>query len=351
MDQAMRKFNTEGPVVAADHYCIPPLERVNLAEVLGLVRDKRYFALHAPRQTGKTSTLLVLRDLLNSGIEGDFRCVYVNIEAGQAAREDVERAMRIILGELASRAYSLGDEFLYAAWPDILATFGDGAFGEALTRWCEADPRPLVLLVDEIDTLIGDTLISVLRQLRARHDRRPRSFPQSVVLCGGARRARLPHPFALGERGDYRRQRIQHQGRIAPTRRLHASRGARAARPAHRGDPSNPESTVDKFVIECKVLHKSLERTVGEGSGANGRLHGPLRERRGPPRHLRPKRRKAMGRQDLPPRGTYRRPHHHRVGGCDRRVPAIRASPFDGRHAYSMKASAEIPNRFDNADT
>ena len=180
----MRKFNTEGPVVAADHYCIPPLERVNLAEVLGLVRDKRYFVLHAPRQTGKTSTLLALRDLLNSGIEGDFRCVYVNIEAGQAAREDVERAMRIILGELASRAYSLGDEFLYAAWPDILATFGDGAFGEALTRWCEADPRPLVLLVDEIDTLIGDTLISVLRQLRARHDRRPRSFPQSVVLCG-----------------------------------------------------------------------------------------------------------------------------------------------------------------------
>ena len=82
------------------------------------------------------------------------------------------------------RAYSLGDEFPYAAWPDILATFGDGAFGEALTRWCEADPRPLVLLVDEIDTLIGDTLISVLRQLRARHDRRPRSFPQSVVLCG-----------------------------------------------------------------------------------------------------------------------------------------------------------------------
>ena len=65
----MRKFNTEGPVVAADHYSIPPLERVNLGEVLGLVRDKRYFVLHAPRQTGKTSTLLVLRDLLNSGIE------------------------------------------------------------------------------------------------------------------------------------------------------------------------------------------------------------------------------------------------------------------------------------------
>ena len=125
----MRRFNTEGPVVAADHYCIPPLERVILAEVLGLVRDKRYFVLHAPRQTGKTSVLLALRDLLNSGSEGDFRCVYVNVEAAQAVREDVERAMRVILGALASRARSLGDEFLHAVWPDILATFGDGALG------------------------------------------------------------------------------------------------------------------------------------------------------------------------------------------------------------------------------
>ena len=180
----MRRFNTEGPVVAQDHYCIPPLERVNLGEILELIRDKRYFVLHAPRQTGKTSILLALRDLLNGGVQGDFRCVYVNVEAGQAMREDVARAMRVILGELASRARSLGDEFLYEAWPGILAIFSDGALGEALTRWCETDPRPLVLLIDEIDALIGDTLISVLRQLRARYDQRPGSFPQSVVLCG-----------------------------------------------------------------------------------------------------------------------------------------------------------------------
>ncbi|MDD9981085.1 MAG: hypothetical protein OXU81_06965, partial [Gammaproteobacteria bacterium] len=55
---AMRFFNTEGPVVAEDHYCIPPLERIDHAEVLELIRRKRYFVLHAPRQTGKTSALL-----------------------------------------------------------------------------------------------------------------------------------------------------------------------------------------------------------------------------------------------------------------------------------------------------
>ena len=41
-----------------------------------------------------------------------------------------------------------------------------------------------MLLIDEIDSLVGDTLLSVLRQLRAGYDRRPEGFPQSVVLCG-----------------------------------------------------------------------------------------------------------------------------------------------------------------------
>ena len=91
----MRFFNTEGPVRPDDHYHIPPLDRVNLDELLGLVRDKRYFALHAPRQTGKTSALLALRDRLNAGSR--HRCVYVTVEAAQPARENVAEAMRVIL--------------------------------------------------------------------------------------------------------------------------------------------------------------------------------------------------------------------------------------------------------------
>ena len=99
-------------------------------------------------------------------------------------REAVEPAMRVIVGALASRARSVGDPFLYGVWTGIMANFGAGALAEALMRWCEAEPRPVVLLVDEIDTLVGDTLISVLRQLRAGYDLRPSGFPQSVVLCG-----------------------------------------------------------------------------------------------------------------------------------------------------------------------
>ena len=72
--------------------------------VLGLVRDMRYFVLHAPRQTGKTSALLALRDLLNAGATGDLHCVYVNVEAAQALREDVKNVLQVIVGEVASRA-------------------------------------------------------------------------------------------------------------------------------------------------------------------------------------------------------------------------------------------------------
>ena len=182
----MRYFNTTGPVVAALHYHIPPLERVNLRELRPLVREGRYFVLHAPRQTGKTSALLALRDLLNSGAEGSFRCVYINVEIGQSGREDLHRTMRAVLVELAREAKStLRDERIAEIWPDVLDTVGpDVALGEVLARWCEADPTPLVLLIDEIDALIGDTLLAVLRQLRAGYTRRPTGFPHGVVLCG-----------------------------------------------------------------------------------------------------------------------------------------------------------------------
>ena len=179
----MRFFNTAGPIKPEWHYCIPPLERLNIDEVHALIRDAKYFVLHAPRQTGKTSALLALRDLLNA--EDDFHCVYVNVEGGQAAREDVEQVTRTFLGELASRARSVGDEFLDEVWFDIWTKYGPHvALREALTRWAQAAPKPLVLLIDEIDSLIGDSLLSVLRQLRAGYDLRPEGFPQSVILCG-----------------------------------------------------------------------------------------------------------------------------------------------------------------------
>ena len=182
----MRSFNTEGPVVPRKHYCIPPLERMDSERVLNLIRDEKYFILHAPRQTGKTSALKALQDLLNSGTEGDYRCVYVNLEGTHTARQDVSQAMPSILGQIALRArLALKDDFVRDTWRDSMEMAGPhGVLTWVLTEWSLASPQPLVLLIDEIDTLVGDTLISVLRQLRSGYDTRPAAYPQSVVLCG-----------------------------------------------------------------------------------------------------------------------------------------------------------------------
>ena len=231
---AMRRFNTEGPVRPDEHYAIQPLDRMDLDELLDLIRNKRYFALHAPRQTGKTSALIALRDLLNSGKVGDFRCVDVNVEVGQAARGDTVRGMRAILDSLAENADELGDDYPDGVWQDILAKAGpDNALKRLLARWCRANPTPLVLLVDEIDSLVGDTLLSVLRQLRAGYQRRPGGFPQSVVLCGlrDIRDYRVER-----RRGRRRRQPVQRRGEVGPPGRLHRGGDAGADGAAHGGD-------------------------------------------------------------------------------------------------------------------
>ena len=179
-----RFFNTDGQVRPDHHYTIDPLTRIDLNDVLTLIRDKQYFVLHAPRQTGKTSTLIALRDRLNSGDQGEFRCVYVKVRRSSGARRH-DAGMRSILGILAESANGLGDDYPASAWQDVLASVGpDSALNVLLSRWCRADSTPLVLLVDDIDSLVGDTLLSVLRQLRAGYPQRPTTFPQSVVLCG-----------------------------------------------------------------------------------------------------------------------------------------------------------------------
>lgn len=180
----MRFFNTEGPVRPEDHYCLPPLTRWDLDQVLMLIDQKKYFLLHAPRQTGKTSCLLALTERLNG--EGRFRALYVNIEAAQAARERVEAGMAAVIQSIASGArWRLGDKGADAIAQEVIQ---GGALlsgvQEFLTRWCGQSARPVVLLLDEVDALIGDTLVSLLRQLRAGYEQRPRHFPHTVLLCG-----------------------------------------------------------------------------------------------------------------------------------------------------------------------
>ncbi len=166
------------------HYFVEPLERILLEDILMLLDQQKYFVLHAPRQTGKTSYLLSLMDYLNR--ESEYTCLYTNVETAQAAREDVKEGIRAILSSLASDALRrLEDPFVKENWQRIFDENGPFvALEETLQQWCSHSQKPIVLFLDEIDSLVGDTLISVLRQLRSGYEKRPSHFPHSIVLCG-----------------------------------------------------------------------------------------------------------------------------------------------------------------------
>lgn len=180
----MKFFNTAGPVFREDHYALDPLTRIDINEVLALIDQKKYFLLHAPRQTGKTSMLLALMHRINR--EGHFHCLYVNVETAQVARENVADAMSTILSQIELHAEEYLDGIsLQALRLEILEKYPPYAqLSTFFNIWCRSLKKPLILFMDEIDALVGDSLISVLRQLRTGYAQRPKSFPQSIILCG-----------------------------------------------------------------------------------------------------------------------------------------------------------------------
>ena len=60
-----KEFNTAGPNKEDLHYMIDPLRRIDYEEVSAMIASQRYFVLHAPRQTGKTTSLLAMVKKIN----------------------------------------------------------------------------------------------------------------------------------------------------------------------------------------------------------------------------------------------------------------------------------------------
>ncbi|KAA0876599.1 P-loop NTPase family protein [Nitrincola tapanii] len=179
-----RFFNTAGPTIIEDHYHIDPLQRVDWEEIQVLIQQKRYFVLHAPRQTGKTSSLLAMMKELNNS--GRYACAYANIEGAQAARGDETQGIPAACDAIVN-AIQLHTKqpALFDWYQKHKESFSpQHRLTQTLQQWAQLSPLPTILLLDEVDALVGDTLISLLRQIRAGYAQRPSAFPQAIILCG-----------------------------------------------------------------------------------------------------------------------------------------------------------------------
>ena len=173
-----RWFNTAGPCQEDIHYMLPPTTR--LPDLEELIQQRSYFVVHAPRQTGKTTAMLALAQQLTAS--GRYASVMVSVEVGSAFNHDPSAAELAILGSWRNTMEDyLPPELQSPTW--VYNSPGQ-RISENLRIWSRAIARPLVLFIDEIDSLQDQTLISVLRQLRDGYRNRPENFPSSIGLIG-----------------------------------------------------------------------------------------------------------------------------------------------------------------------
>ncbi|MGE5342067.1 MAG: ATP-binding protein [Candidatus Omnitrophota bacterium] len=170
-------FNTAGPCSPEKHYMVDPLKR--LKKVEQLIDQELYFTIHAPRQTGKTTYLHALIRKLNA--DGKYIAMVVSFERGGIESYTVDKANETLINALYITSRRQLEETYRPPnpeekhYPDII---------NYLQAWCESQEEPIVLFIDEIDALLDDALISILRQLRDGYQGRPKYFPSSVALVG-----------------------------------------------------------------------------------------------------------------------------------------------------------------------
>ena len=161
---------------------LPPERRIH--DVLELIEGRRYFTLHAGRQTGKTTSLMWLEQHLNAG--GRWRALWVDLETARE-QPDPAKASRSILNNL-DRAIEARHPTLARpdrAFIETLLTDPPTAVHGYLRALSALDPRPLVLLLDEADALVGEAMVLFLTQLRDGYIARSQApFPASVALVG-----------------------------------------------------------------------------------------------------------------------------------------------------------------------
>jgi hypothetical protein len=171
-----RFFNTTGFCDPAKHYMVDPLRGL-LREVYALIEKEQYYLIHAPRQTGKTTLLHALAHRINR--EGKYiGCVMSVEQAGVPGFTEEQANARMVMA-----LYEISGRFLSDAERPVEPVPGI-SLKSYLTNWSKSQTKPIVLLIDEADSLWDDVMVSFLRQLRDGFQNRPQGFPKSIALVG-----------------------------------------------------------------------------------------------------------------------------------------------------------------------
>ncbi len=160
--QAKRYFNTSGPNIPEEHYTLPREHLIG--QGIELVKKRRYFAIWAPRQTGKSTYFRLLAKKLETM---GYEVLHTNVENFKRATE-------------AECLQFLADEFERNLGIKLLAR----TFATLHNELLSLKDRKIVLIIDEIEGLNPDVLGQFLHTVRNLYHFRDNHALKSVILVG-----------------------------------------------------------------------------------------------------------------------------------------------------------------------
>ncbi|MDE6053995.1 MAG: ATP-binding protein, partial [Lachnospiraceae bacterium] len=181
-----KTFHVNGVCVSALHYMVDLSDRLDA--IKAMIDAGQYFTINKARQYGKTTTLQALSGYLQNTyivVALDFQRMSSSDFAAESAfvnglaREILKKVRRMenvpdnVKAELVKLSRNTNHDVRLA---DLFDCFND---------WCAQSERPVVLLIDEVDTAANNQVfLDFLAQLRACYlDRVETPTFQSVILA------------------------------------------------------------------------------------------------------------------------------------------------------------------------
>lgn len=183
-----RYFNTEGQCEADIHYMVNIEGR--LLQIKELLVDRgKYFVINRGRQYGKTTTLRALANYLKEDyvvVSMDFQEIGTEeFQDSFAFTRAFSRLLKVAFGsENMGNAAGLIEQL--GSFAEREAHFTQGELFVHISKICEASPKPVVLMIDEVDSASNNQVfIDFLAFLRSYYlARKNKSAFWSVILAG-----------------------------------------------------------------------------------------------------------------------------------------------------------------------
>ena len=183
-----RYFNTEGQCEPEEHYMVRIDDRLEQIKRLFVDREK-YFVINKGRQYGKTTTLRALSKYLKP----DYAVVLMDFQEAGTAEFETEARFSMAFAKMFIKALRTADVDHGEEWIRPLVSFIKEAENVTLMELfyrlssvCGAADKPVVLMVDEVDSASNNQVfVDFLALLRSYYiAKRDTPIFHSVILAG-----------------------------------------------------------------------------------------------------------------------------------------------------------------------